>query len=228
VFSVFSVVSSPSPRYKIGWANRVTIARLLLIGPFVVCLLNLNDPERSWLRWAAIAVFIAMAASDLVDGYLARRLHDESPLGKFLDPLADKLLVTFAVIILYVVGITDHSVAPHVEPRLLKLPNWVVVAAIGKDILVSLGFVVIYLTTGTVHINPRALGKLCTVVELALVLAMLLWPSLPRALDTLPRALWITTVVIAVLSTVDYIRAGNHYIITTLASRNLSRRDEGS
>jgi CDP-diacylglycerol--glycerol-3-phosphate 3-phosphatidyltransferase len=203
-------------RYKIGWANRVTIGRLLLIGPFVVCLLNLNDPQNQWSRWAAIIIFVVMALSDLVDGYLARRLHDESPLGAFLDPVADKLLVTFAVIILCVVGVVDHDGS---EPRLLRLPNWVVVAAIGKDILVSIGFAVIYFSTGTIHIEPRRLGKWCTTVAMALVIAMLLWPSLPSAADRLPEVLWIATTALAVLSTVDYIRAGNNYIMSTAGTR---------
>jgi cardiolipin synthase len=212
---------STTARYKIGWANRVTISRLLLIGPFVVCLLNLNDPQNDWFRVTAIAIFAVMALSDLVDGYLARRLHDESPLGAFLDPVADKLLVTFAVIILCVVGVVDHGGG---EPRLLKLPNWVVVAAIGKDLLVSIGFAVVYFSTGDIHIEPRRLGKWCTTVELALVVAMLLWPSLPPVADKLPHALWIATTALAFLATVDYIRAGNNYIMSAANARGSDKQ----
>ena len=89
----------------LGWPNRITLGRMLLVGPFVVCLLNMDEPGRNWLRWAAVGIFAAMAVSDLLDGYLARRLHDESPLGKFLDPLADKLLITAAVLILGILGV---------------------------------------------------------------------------------------------------------------------------
>jgi len=204
-----------SKRYKIGWANRVTLARLLLIAPFVVCLLNQNEPGTSYRLWA-LAIFALMAVSDFLDGFLARRFQDESPLGAFLDPLADKLLVTFALVILSVMGVTDWNSQP---PRSIHMPAWVAVAAIAKDLIVSCGFAVIYLSTNTVLIRPRRLGKWCTAVELVLVLAMLLWPVLPTMLDRLPQALWMTTAALAALATIDYIRDGNQYIITTLAAR---------
>ncbi|MBI5762076.1 MAG: CDP-alcohol phosphatidyltransferase family protein [Planctomycetes bacterium] len=203
--------------HKIGWANRVTLARIFFIAPFVLCLLNQNNADQLWLRWVAIAIFAVMAISDGVDGYLARRLHDESPLGAFLDPLADKLLITLAVVLLCINGVTDHHASG--ELRTLQLPNWVVVAAIGKDLIVSLGFVVIYMSTHTLLIKPRWLGKTCTTVEMLLVLSMLLWPSLPSALSEAPRILWIATTILAALSAVDYIRSGNHYIISTNAAK---------
>lgn len=206
-----------SSHHKIGWANRVTLARIFFIAPFVLCLLNQNSPDQLWLRWVAIAIFALMAISDGVDGYLARRLHDESPLGAFLDPLADKLLVTFAVVLLCIYGVTDHHAGGGL--RTLHLPNWVVVAAIGKDLIVSLGFVVIYLSTHTLLLKPSWLGKTCTTVELLLVLSMLLWPSLPGMLAEIPRILWIATTVLAALAAVDYIRSGNHYIISTNAAK---------
>jgi CDP-diacylglycerol--glycerol-3-phosphate 3-phosphatidyltransferase len=202
--------------YKIGWANRVTLARLFLIAPFVVCLLNLNDASRASLRWIAVGIFALMAVSDWIDGFLARRFHDESPLGAFLDPLADKLLVTFALVILCIRGIQVETLD---GVNTLTLPNWVVVLAIGKDLLVSIGFLVVYLTTKTVYIKPRQLGKWCTTVELLLVLAVLIWPSLPAALALLPQGLWIAVAVLAVLSTLDYIRAGNAYIMSFSAER---------
>lgn len=120
------------PRY-LGWPNRITLARLLLVGPFAVCMLNLDDQGKTWLRWLTIGIFVVMALSDLLDGYLARRLHDESPLGRFLDPLADKLLITSAVLILGAVGIQNPP-GDTTEPWLL--PNWVVIAAIARDLVV--------------------------------------------------------------------------------------------
>lgn len=201
--------------HKIGWANRVTIARLLLIGPFVICLLNQNEPGSPFRLWALI-VFAVMAFSDFLDGFLARRFHDESPLGAFLDPLADKVLVTFAIVILCVMGVTDYVFEPT---RILRLPTWVVVAALGKDLIVCCGFFVVYLSTNTVLIRPRRLGKWCTTLELLLVLAMLLWPVLPIWLNRLPQVLWSGAAALAVLAAIDYIRDGNRYIITTLAAR---------
>ena len=57
-----------------------------MIWPFALCLLYLNEPGYAWLRWPAMGIFALMAVSDVLDGYLARRLKDESLLGKFLDP----------------------------------------------------------------------------------------------------------------------------------------------
>jgi CDP-diacylglycerol--glycerol-3-phosphate 3-phosphatidyltransferase len=196
--------------HYLGWPNRITIGRILLTGPFVVCLLNVNSPGKAWLRWVAIGIFAIMALSDMLDGYLARRMRDESPLGKFLDPLADKLLITAAVIILCVLGVRDAS-----DPsgtKLLSLPNWVVVAAIGKDILVLIGFVAIIIFTGRVHIEPRRLGKWCTTLELLLVLSMLSWMDLPLWLKDLPRVLWWAAAVLAILAAIDYIRAGSRFL----------------
>lgn len=204
---------------RLGWPNRITIIRMLLIGPFAVCLLNMNDAAHSSLRWVAIAIFALMALSDVLDGYLARRLHSESPLGKFLDPLADKLLITSAVIILSVVGVKDTS---GMESRgLLVLPNWAAVAAIGKDLVVSIGFGLVHLATGRVFIRPRLAGRCCTVVQSALVLSMLLWLDLPPALAELPRVLWWLATFLAAVATLDYIILGNRYVAAVAAeSRN--------
>jgi cardiolipin synthase len=197
-----------------GWANRVTIARLLLIAPFVICLLNFNDVGYSYLRYVAIGIFGVMALSDMLDGYLARRFDDQSPLGAFLDPLADKLLITLTVIILAINGVSNGASPPIV----LKLPNYVAVAAIGKDLIVSIGFAVVYIFTGKVFIQPSRLGKWCTALELLMMLAMLLWMHLPGPLYHVIRATWIAVIVIAATTTIDYIRIGSRFIAESTAS----------
>ena len=202
----------------LGWPNRITIGRILLIGPFVVCLLNQAEPGKSWLRWAAVGVFALMAISDLLDGFLARRLRDETDLGKFLDPLADKVLITAAVLILTIVGVSAPS---EQGPHTRYLPNWVAVAAIGKDLLVSIGFAIIYLITGKPYIEPRLLGKWCTVVQLVLVLAMLVWLELPDRLWNLPVILWWTATVLAVCAALDYLRTGSQHL-----AHNAARHDQ--
>jgi cardiolipin synthase (CMP-forming) len=207
-----------------GWPNRITLGRLLAIGPFVVCLLNLDEPDRVWLRWVAIIIFALMGLSDLVDGYLARLLKDESPLGAFLDPLADKLFITFSVIILCVKGI--HYRDSFGADVVLTLPNWVAVAAISKDLVVSIGFGVIYLITGRVFIQPRRLGKWCTTIQLALVLSVLLWPSLPQQLGRLPEVLWYAATAMAILATLDYIRLGSRFLSATAADAKAHGKGE--
>lgn len=192
---------------KLGWPNRLTIGRILLVGPFAVCLLNQDKPGAGWLRWVAITIFSLMAVSDLLDGYLARRLNDESDLGKFLDPLADKLLVTTAVLALCIVGVRAGPDGPT-----LFLPNWVVVAVLGKDLLVCTGAGVLHLATGQATIEPRLLGKWCTTVQLLLVLAMLLWLNLPGWLAWLPEVLWIGATILSAAAAIDYLRVGTRQL----------------
>ncbi|HVP10704.1 MAG TPA: CDP-alcohol phosphatidyltransferase family protein [Phycisphaerae bacterium] len=210
--------------HRLGWPNRITIVRMLLIGPFVTCLLNLNEPGRDWLRWLAVAIFALMGFSDFLDGFLARRLRSESPLGKFLDPLADKLFITAAVIILCVVGVRDTSdMQSHVS---LTLPNWVAVAAIGKDLIVSIGFALVYLSTGRVFIRPRLPGKCCTAVQTLLVLVMLVWIDLPRWLSEAPRFLWWLATILAAVASIDYIVIGNRYVTAVAAEAKRQQNGE--
>ncbi|MCG8408096.1 MAG: CDP-alcohol phosphatidyltransferase family protein [Phycisphaerales bacterium] len=205
---------------RLGWPNRITIGRILLIGPFVVCLLNQDQPGYGWLRWAAISIFALMAVSDMLDGFLARRLHDESDLGKFLDPLADKVLITTAVLILCI-----HGVHSPMQETPMHLPDWVAVAAVGKDLVVSIGFAVTYLVTGKPFIQPRLPGKWCTTVQLALVLAMLLWLDLPVWLWKLPEILWWAATILAVCATLDYLRIGSRQLARSAAEK--SQEDPG-
>lgn len=199
-----------SSQFRLGWPNRISIGRVLFVAPFVICLLNLNQPGQTWLRWLAIGLFAVMAASDGLDGWLARRLRQESLLGAFLDPLADKLLVTATVIILAIRGVLDESDPENL--RTLYLPNWVAVTAIGKDLVVCIGFGILRLTTGRLHIRPRRLGKWCTTVQLLMVLSMLLWPSLPETMRGLPEILWITATILAVAAALDYVRIGSRFL----------------
>ncbi len=179
---------------------------MLLIGPFVVCLLNQDKPGYDWLRWAAVGVFGLMAASDFLDGLLARRLRDESDLGKFLDPLADKLLITSAVLILSIHGIgTPTTDDPQTR---IYLQNWVAVAAIGKDLIVSIGFALLHLLTGAAKAEPRRLGKWCTMVQLMLVLALLVKPDFPAELFGLSRLLALAATALAIAAALDYVRIG--------------------
>jgi CDP-diacylglycerol--glycerol-3-phosphate 3-phosphatidyltransferase len=204
-----------STKLRLGWPNRITIARLLCIWPFALCLLYLNDPDLVYLRWVALGMVALMAVSDILDGYLARRLDDQSPLGAFLDPLADKVLVTVAVLILSIVGIRGISDAGL--ERSLCLPKWVAAAAIGKDLVVSVGFVLVRLSTGRTFIQARLLGKACTVVQVALVCSMLIWLNVPVWLSALPKVLWYSATALAVAAALDYVRAGSRYVAAVAA-----------
>ena len=174
-----------SERFRLSWPTRITLGRILLIAPFVVCMLSMHDPEltaagQRLARYLAIGLFFLMAISDAVDGYWARRRKQITKLGAFLDPLADKLLITCASLLLV-------SQRGHVESFLL--PMTVVVLIIGKDVLITIGFLVMYLITSHAHIVPVFAGKLSTALQLSMVVAVLIGPDL---VEGIPKTLVIS------------------------------------
>ena len=197
--------------FKLSWATRITLLRIFLIAPFVICMLNINDPGlrpaiRTALRYVAIATFLLMAVSDALDGYLARRRQAVTQLGTFLDPLADKLLMTCACLLLV-------SERAHVDQ--FVLPPTVVVLIIGKDLFLLLGFTIVYLITSQIHIAPVFVGKVATGLQLSMVAAVLLAPEISRVVpgwDWVLRVLWWSAAGTAILATLIYIRNGSRYI----------------
>jgi CDP-diacylglycerol--glycerol-3-phosphate 3-phosphatidyltransferase len=190
--------------YKISWPNRITLSRILLVGPFVVALLNLQDPVWSeHARWFALVVFTLMAVSDGLDGYLARKLNQESMVGRILDPLADKLLILCSVMLLGHEGTNVSGII---------LPPYVAVIAVSKDLIVLLGFCIIYFVTSVMYIDPQKVGKWCTTFQLSMVIAILLWPNLPPYLSHLPRILWVAASVLALAAIVQYYRIGRSFL----------------
>lgn len=187
----------------LNWPNRITIARIFLIAPYVWAMLHLQDS--AWARWAALGIFATMAVGDFADGLLARRLHQQTSLGAFLDPLADKILVVCAVLLL------ANSQTCIVGKQ---LPPYAVVAAIGKDLVVVIGFALVFLATGKMLIRPSILGKGCTTVQLAMVVATLLSPSFQpiRPLWFLPDILWAASAVLAFFAAIDYVRSGVKFV----------------
>jgi CDP-diacylglycerol--glycerol-3-phosphate 3-phosphatidyltransferase len=145
-------------------ANKVTILRILFIPFFVVEVLYYVKTGNELHRVVALLTFAVASICDGVDGYIARRYHQISELGMILDPLADKLLLVSAVVILSF----DHG------PLLGQFPMWFGGTIIGRDILLTLGMGVIQMTVGKVRVRPRLLGKVATVLQMAAVLWLLL------------------------------------------------------
>lgn len=192
---------------KLSWASRITILRILLIIPFVSCMLKINDAALGEaMRYVAIVIFLVMAVSDGLDGYLARRKKQTTKLGAFLDPTADKLLMTCACLLL-------ASQRAGVEG--FALPPTVVVLIIGKDLFLLIGFVIVYFITLQVHIATAMVGKVATTLQLSMVAAILLAPEIsvfvPGWIWFL-RVLWWSAAGTAILATLIYIRSGSRYI----------------
>lgn len=188
-------------------ANQITIVRILLIFPFVICLLKMGiEDVGHWIRLSAVLIFSAMAISDALDGYWARKNQQVSPLGAFLDPMADKLMITCACVIL---------AAGQTAVEGFQLPLTVVVLIIGKDILLLLGFVVTYFLTGKTHISPIWAGKASTFLQISMVFSVLIGPEMTKWVSFWPiiaRCFWWSTAVCAVMATFVYIYRGILYI----------------
>lgn len=147
-------------------ANQVTLFRIALVPVFVALMVGYVRTGTEWLRWLGVLAFAVAAISDAVDGYLARRYDQQSELGAWLDPLADKLLLVSALLLLVWDG----------GARLPDVPRWLVGAVLCRDVLLALGMVVIYRIRGArgAQVRPRFIGKLATV----LLIAVLCWAFL--------------------------------------------------
>src|SRR5580704_10205148 len=153
--------------------NLLTLARIFLV-PLLVAALLADGASVNWERWVpfsreifALCVFLAAAATDLLDGYLARRWGQVTTVGTLLDPIADKLLISAAL-----VSLVDIH----------RVPAWIVILIIGREFAVS-GLRSIAASAGYM-ISASELGKTkmaAQVAAVALVIAGIRWP----ALDTL-------------------------------------------
>ena len=113
----------------------------------------------------ALIVFVIAGISDGVDGFVARRFQQESELGRILDPIADKLLMTVAFVIL-----TLPNIFP---PPGKSVPFWVTAAVVGRDVLILTVAWAINVMTGFRNFKPSWLGKLSTTVQVAAVTLIL-------------------------------------------------------
>ena len=122
----------------------------------------------SALRLTAFVLFIVAAVTDYVDGHLARSRKQETDLGRLLDPLADKLLLISGIVLLSFKN----------EPYLDRLPMWLTVTILSRDMLILIGMVVIHYICGRVTVRPALVGKMATVLQMTCVLwALLQWPA---------------------------------------------------
>lgn len=115
-------------------------------------------------RYWAIACFGIVSLADGLDGYVARHFNQRSELGAVLDPLADKLLLVSAVVLL---SLDLHS-------HFVRIPLWLTGIILGRDVLLVIGLAVIHFVTGKAVVRPRMTGKLATVFQMATVLWILL------------------------------------------------------
>ena len=162
--------------------NKLTIFRVILIPFFIIFLLI---PITSYDKWIALAIFIVASLTDLLDGKIARKYNLVTNFGKFMDPLADKLLVCSALICLI---------------ELNKIPSWMVIIIIAREFIIS-GFRLVAADNGVV-IAASYWGKFKTTFQMVAV--CLLFADLEMLNVITQIILWIA-VVLTVVSLIDYL-----------------------
>jgi CDP-diacylglycerol--glycerol-3-phosphate 3-phosphatidyltransferase len=170
-------------------------------------MLKVNHPETGTaMRYVSLLLFMIMALSDAYDGYVARKKKQVTRLGSFLDPMADKILMACACVLLSI----DKTKIDG-----FQLPPTVAVLIIGKDFFLLLGFLILYFMTFQVKIFPAYIGKIATVLQLTMVAAILIAPEVSNVLPGwiwFLRILWWSAAGTAIIATLIYIRAGTRYI----------------
>jgi cardiolipin synthase (CMP-forming) len=149
-------------------ANKISILRVLLVPFFVALMLYYANTGQEVYRLFALVCFAVAAISDGVDGYIARRYNQRSELGAVLDPLADKLLLVSALVLL------SLDTGGHFE----RLPLWLVITVLGRDAILALGTYAIHHYVGKTCVRPHLTGKIATVLQMTAVLwALFLWDA---------------------------------------------------
>lgn len=165
--------------------NKLTVFRVILI-PFFVIALLLN-PDNLTNRIIAEVIFIVASLTDMLDGKIARKYNLVTNFGKFMDPLADKLLVCSAMICLV---------------ELSQLPAWVCIVIIAREFIIS-GFRLIASDNGVV-IAASYWGKFKTVFQMAMVIVMIIAVVHPYLVVLGEILMWIA-LVLTIVSLIDYI-----------------------
>jgi CDP-diacylglycerol--glycerol-3-phosphate 3-phosphatidyltransferase len=170
-------------------ASRITIGRMMLVPLFAGLAVAYGRSTAAGvpddrLRWWALGVFILAAASDGVDGWVARRFNQISKFGAFIDPLADKFLLLAGVITLSLVDWGADG---------WRLPAWFAAIVVLRDCMILAGIRILHARGRRVHIDPHWSGKWATAAQMiALAWVMLrfttippMWPCLVAAMLTL-------------------------------------------
>ena len=172
--------------------NKLTVSRVILI-PFLVFSLLYQGGENQNLRYVAATIFVIASLTDLLDGKIARKYNLVTNFGKFMDPLADKLLVCSALICLIELG---------------QLPAWMVIIIISREFIIS-GFRLVASDNGIV-IAASYWGKFKTTFQMIAVILLIV--RIPALALVTNFCVWIA-LALTVISLIDYL-AKNHKVLT--------------
>jgi cardiolipin synthase (CMP-forming) len=185
--------------------NLLTIFRMALIPVFVSLLFY-----QKFLL--ALGVFVVAGITDGLDGLLARRFHQQSPLGRILDPIADKMMLVTSFVVLSMRGVYPVPIPKH-----LPIPFWVTITVISRDVFILVGAAAINMVTGFRAFRPSLPGKISTVVQIVSVATVML-----AAQTRIGTGYYLPTVYASVFTLT--LVSGVHYIF--FVSRLLTRTPE--
>ena len=173
--------------------NKISLSRICLIPLLVFCILQVQ--HNNHYRYVSLFIMLIIGLSDVMDGYLARKRNEITELGKYIDPVADKLVLMIACVILS----SDH-IWP--EPR---FPKWIPALIVGRDLLLILGTVTVLIITGRIECQPVILGKLSTFLQTIAIISVLIGNHVP-----IPAliAIWWTTAAFTAVSGIFYLYRG--------------------
>lgn len=166
--------------------NFFSMLRIFLIPIFLYLLLQ------NKILWALI-VFLCASATDILDGMTARIWDQKTKIGGLLDPAADKLLMTAAIIILSIPSVSQPN----------TIPVWLMLSIIGRDVTIVSAAFVMYKWRGHTKFPPSLLGKISTVCQMGVILCVLLLNVLEKTPGFL-SGLYVLTFALTILSGLGY------------------------
>ena len=181
-------------------ANKISTFRILTV-PFFIASLLYYSPDKDYLRYAALIIFMLAVLSDAIDGYIARKKKQHTPAGLILDPLGDKVLLVSAFIFLRLV---DTGI---------KFPLWVSLIVVSRDAIILLGIIAIFVVGQKLDIHPTVWGKMNTVFQMASVISVLIRFKFSYIL-------WSIAVFFTIISGIDYIRKGFGVLYASSGNNN--------
>jgi CDP-diacylglycerol--glycerol-3-phosphate 3-phosphatidyltransferase/cardiolipin synthase len=196
------------PAIPLNTANAITLVRCLCVPFFIGIMVQHRQAtfsgapleELHLYRWIAIGIFAFAAISDALDGFIARQFNQRTTLGTILDPLADKLLLVTAVIMMSLL-LGDGT-------RLI--PFWFMLLVLSRDFIILIGIVIIFMFRGRVNIEPTRTSKITTTLQmLCVVCALLRMTGIPAAIM---YVLYSVATLFTVISGVQYIGIGLHML----------------
>jgi cardiolipin synthase len=171
--------------------NLLSILRMGLIPLFVVAVLD-GRPGR------ALLVFAVAGVTDALDGFIARFWHQQTALGAYLDPAADKLLLVTAYVVLAIPGLRTG----------LVIPAWVSALVITRDVVIVVMALILYLASGVSKFPPTPISKVNTAAQVATVVLVLL-SGVSSGFEVTATVAVFVVAALTLASGIDYIRRAN-------------------